>query len=218
MRIKQQWLSDSEISPRKPYAVKCGPSPDIKEHFHPYRQREPDKAGRSRRPHTDFKPELVINVALTRDLRDLDACLAEGVNYLDSANYEPKDKAHFEYSWRWAYRPFQKAGIMALLGSGFDPGVSNVYVAYAKSTISTVWIRSTSWTANAGNHGKAFATNFNPKSTSREYRSASAIKDGIIQGSAPIIEEGAMHKPVNYPQVGDRESYLLYHEGTRNPS
>ena len=163
----------------------------------------------------DFKPELVINVALPyQDLAIMDACLAEGVNYLDSANYEPKDKAHFEYSWQWAYHDrFKKAGIMALLGSGFDPGVSNVYVAYAKKHYFDRMDTLDIVDCNAGNHGKAFATNFNPEINIREVsQRVRYYKDGVIQESAPIIEEGSVHKPVNYPQVGDRESYLLYHE------
>jgi len=82
----------------------------------------------------DFKPKMVLNIALPyQDLAIMDACLETGVDYLDTANYEPKDVAHFEYSWQWAYHErFKEAGIMALLGSGFDPGVTNVYTAYAK--------------------------------------------------------------------------------------
>ncbi|MDE7469991.1 MAG: saccharopine dehydrogenase NADP-binding domain-containing protein, partial [Paramuribaculum sp.] len=111
------------------------------------------------------KPELVINVALPyQDLTIMDACLECGVNYLDTANYEPKDVAHFEYSWQWAYKDrFEKAGLTAILGCGFDPGVSGVFTAYAAkhwfSEMETLDIVD----CNAGNHGKAFATNFNPE-------------------------------------------------------
>ena len=159
----------------------------------------------------DFKPELVINVALPyQDLAIMDACLAEGTNYLDAANYEPKDKAHFEYSWQWAYEErFKKAGIMALLGSGFDPGVTNVYTAYAKKhyfdTIDTLDIVD----CNAGNHGQAFATNFNPEINIREVtQKGKFYKDGEYFEIPPMSE----HKSVDYPQVGPRESYLLWHE------
>ena len=111
------------------------------------------------------KPQLVINLALPyQDLTIMDACLECGVNYLDTANYEPRDVAHFEYSWQWAYRErFEKAGLTAILGCGFDPGVSGVYTAYAAkhhfSKMETLDIVD----CNAGNHGKAFATKFNPE-------------------------------------------------------
>lgn len=159
----------------------------------------------------DFKPELVINVALPyQDLPIMDACLAEGVNYIDAANYEPKDKAHFEYSWQWAYHDrFKKAGIMALLGSGFDPGVSNVYTAYGKKhyfdKVETLDIVD----CNAGNHGQAFATNFNPEINIREItQKGKFYKGGKFREIPPMSE----HKPIDYPQVGPRESYLLWHE------
>lgn len=159
----------------------------------------------------DFKPELVMNIALPyQDLTIMDACLKEGVHYLDTANYEPKDVAHFEYSWQWAYQErFKKAGIMALLGSGFDPGMTNVYTAYAKKhhfdKINTLDIVD----CNAGNHGKAFATNFNPEINIREI-----TQNGRYYENGQIIEIPPMsqHQAVNYPEVGDRESYLLFHE------
>lgn len=92
-----------------------------------------------------FKPEIVINVALPyQDLTIMEACLKAGVNYLDTANYEPKDEAHFEYSWQWAYKKrFENAGLTAILGCGFDPGVSGIYTAYAAKhhlTRCTTWI------------------------------------------------------------------------------
>lgn len=170
-----------------------------------------DKAGEVSALIRDFKPELVLNVALPyQDLPIMDACLAEGVNYLDAANYEPKDKAHFEYSWQWAYHDrFKRAGITALLGSGFDPGVTNVYTAYAKKhyfdSIDTLDIVD----CNAGNHGQAFATNFNPEINIREItQNGKFFKDGEFHEIPPMSE----HKSIDYPQVGPRESYLLWHE------
>lgn len=170
-----------------------------------------DKAGEVSALIRDFKPELVLNVALPyQDLPIMDACLAEGVNYLDAANYEPKDKAHFEYSWQWAYHDrFKQAGITALLGSGFDPGVTNVYTAYAKKhyfdSIDTLDIVD----CNAGNHGQAFATNFNPEINIREItQNGKFFKDGEFHEIPPMSE----HKSIDYPQVGPRESYLLWHE------
>src|SRR6266545_3097639 len=116
------------------------------------------------------QPKLVINVALPyQDLHIMDACLETGVDYLDTANYEPPDVAKFEYKWQWAYQErYRKAGLMALLGSGFDPGVTNVFCAHAKKhlfdRIRTIDILD----CNAGKHGHAFATNFNPEINIRE--------------------------------------------------
>ena len=116
------------------------------------------------------QPDLLINVALPyQDLPLMDACLATGVDYLDTANYEPPDEAKFEYKWQWAYRErFEAAGIMALLGSGFDPGVTNVFCAYAQKElfdeIDTIDILD----CNGGDHGHPFATNFNPEINIRE--------------------------------------------------
>ena len=118
----------------------------------------------------EFKPDLVLNVALPyQDLAIMDACLETGVAYLDTANYEPPETAKFEYHWQWAYREkFEKAGLMALLGSGFDPGVTNVFCAYAQKKlfdqIETIDILD----CNAGDHGHKFATNFNPEINIRE--------------------------------------------------
>jgi len=117
-----------------------------------------------------FKPDLVINVALPyQDLSIMDACLETGVNYLDTANYEPPDEAKFCYKWQWEYQErFQKKGVMALLGCGFDPGVTNIFCAYAQKhyfdTIEYVDIMD----CNAGEHGHPFATNFNPEINIRE--------------------------------------------------
>ena len=159
----------------------------------------------------DFKPKLVMNIALPyQDLSIMDACLKEGVHYLDTANYEPKDLAKFEYSWQWAYHDrFKEAGIMALLGSGFDPGMTNVYTAYAKKhhfdKMDTLDIID----CNAGDHGKAFATNFNPEINIREI-----TQNGRYYKNGEIIEIPPMsiHQKINYPGIGERESYLLFHE------
>ncbi|MBR2253958.1 MAG: saccharopine dehydrogenase NADP-binding domain-containing protein, partial [Prevotella sp.] len=118
----------------------------------------------------EFKPELCVNLALPyQDLTIMDACLACGVNYLDTANYEPKDEAHFEYSWQWAYKQrFEDAGLTAILGCGFDPGVSGVYTAYAAKHHFDEIHYLDIVDCNAGNHHKAFATNFNPEINIRE--------------------------------------------------
>lgn len=159
----------------------------------------------------EFKPEIVINVALPyQDLTIMEACLKAGVNYLDTANYEPKDIAHFEYSWQWAYKKrFEEAGLTAILGCGFDPGVSGVFTAYAAKhhfdEINYLDIVD----CNAGNHHKAFATNFNPEINIREItQKGRYFKDG------QWIETGALeiHRPITYPNIGPKESYLLYHE------
>ena len=117
-----------------------------------------------------YKPDIVVNLALPyQDLTIMEACLQTGCNYLDTANYEPKDEAHFEYSWQWAYRErFEQAGLTAILGCGFDPGVTSIYTAYAAkhhfSEIQYLDIVD----CNAGDHHKAFATNFNPEINIRE--------------------------------------------------
>ncbi|MEG1999175.1 MAG: saccharopine dehydrogenase family protein, partial [Bacteroidales bacterium] len=157
------------------------------------------------------RPDIVINVALPyQDLAIMEACLKCGVNYLDTANYEPKDEAKFEYSWQWAYRDrFKDAGLTAILGCGFDPGVSGVYTAYAAkhhfSEMQTLDIVD----CNAGNHGKAFATNFNPEINIREVTQNGKYYE---DGKWIYTEPHEIHKPLNYPNIGERESYLLYHE------
>ncbi len=157
------------------------------------------------------KPEMVINVALPyQDLTIMEACLQCGVNYLDTANYEPKDEAHFEYSWQWAYRErFEKAGLTAILGCGFDPGVSGVFTAYAAKH----WFSEMEYLdivdCNAGDHGKAFATNFNPEINIREItQNGRYWQDGKWVVTGPL----EFHQPLTYPNIGPRESYLLYHE------
>lgn len=157
------------------------------------------------------QPELVINVALPyQDLNIMDACLECGVNYLDTANYEPKDVAHFEYSWQWAYKDkFEKAGLTAILGCGFDPGVSGVYTAYAAKHHFKEMQYLDIVDCNAGNHHKAFATNFNPEINIREI-----TQKGRYYQEGKWVETGALeiHKALTYPNIGPRDSYLMYHE------
>lgn len=158
-----------------------------------------------------FKPDLVVNVALPyQDLAIMDACLATGVNYLDTANYEPPNKAKFEYKWQWAYRSrFKQAGVMGLLGCGFDPGVSNIFCAYAQKhyfdEIHTVDIMD----CNAGSHGKAFATNFNPEINIREITQRGKYWErGTWKETDPL----SVHQTFDFPEVGPKEMYLMYHE------
>ena len=157
------------------------------------------------------KPFLVINVALPyQDLTIMDACLATGVHYLDTANYEPKDVAKFEYSWQWAYQErFKKAGLMALLGCGFDPGVTGVYTAYANKHYFDEMHFLDIIDCNAGDHGKAFATNFNPEINIREITQKGKYWEN---GEWVEIDAMSIHKPISYPNIGPKESYLLYHE------
>ena len=157
------------------------------------------------------RPDMVINVALPyQDLTIMDACLKCGVNYLDTANYEPRDVAHFEYSWQWAYRErFEQAGLTAILGCGFDPGVSGVFTAYAAKHYFSEMRYLDIVDCNAGNHGKAFATNFNPEINIREItQNGRYYKDGEWVTTGPL----EIHQPLTYPGIGERESYLLYHE------
>ncbi len=158
-----------------------------------------------------FKPELVINVALPyQDLPIMDACLETGVNYLDTANYEPKDVAKFEYSWQWAYHDrFKEKGIMAVLGCGFDPGVSGIYTAYAAKHHFDEMHYLDIVDCNGGDHGKAFATNFNPEINIREItQNGRYWKDGKWVETKPF----EIKKALSYPNIGARNSYVLYHE------
>jgi saccharopine dehydrogenase (NAD+, L-lysine-forming) len=158
-----------------------------------------------------FKPDLIINVALPyQDLHIMDACLSTGVDYLDTANYEPLDVAKFEYKWQWAYQDrFKEKGIMALLGSGFDPGVTNVFCAYAQKHYFDEIHYIDILDCNAGDHGKAFATNFNPEINIREITQKGRYWE---EGEWKEIDPMSVHEPVDYPEIGVRESYLLYHE------
>jgi saccharopine dehydrogenase (NAD+, L-lysine-forming) len=162
-----------------------------------------------------FQPDLVLNLALPyQDLHIMDACLATGVHYIDTANYEPLDKAHFEYSWQWAYRErFKEKGVMAVLGSGFDPGVTNVFTAYAQKHLFDEINYLDILDCNAGSHGHAFATNFNPEINIREVTQAVRHWENRKWVETPaIIEEGSIHFGFDYPVAGMKESYLLYHE------
>ena len=158
-----------------------------------------------------YEPKLVINVALPyQDLPIMDACLETRTHYMDTANYEPKDVAKFEYSWQWAYKErFEQAGIMALLGCGFDPGATQVFTAYAAKHHFDEMHYLDIVDCNAGDHGKAFATNFNPEINIREI-----TQPGKYWENGEWIEIPAMsiHKPIDYPEIGPKESYVLYHE------
>ena len=158
-----------------------------------------------------FKPDLVMNLALPyQDLTIMDACLEYGCSYLDTANYEPKDEAHFEYSWQWAYRErFEKAGLTAILGCGFDPGVTSIFTAYAAKHHFDEIQYLDIVDCNAGNHHKAFATNFNPEINIREITQKGLYyEDGKWVETEPL----EIHKTLTYPNVGPKESYLLHHE------
>ena len=158
-----------------------------------------------------FKPDIVINVALPyQDLTIMDACLATKVHYLDTANYEPPDTAKFEYKWQWAYKKkFEDAGITAILGSGFDPGVTGVFSAYAQKhyfdEIHTIDIVD----ANAGDHGYPFATNFNPEINIREVTAnGSYFENGKFIETEPM----SIKRVFDLPQIGPKDIYLLHHE------
>ena len=159
----------------------------------------------------EVEPKVVINVALPyQDLTIMDACLETGVDYVDTANYEPLDTAKFEYKWQWAYQDrFNYAGLMALLGSGFDPGVTNVFCAHAQKhlfdRIETIDILD----CNAGDHGYPFATNFNPEINIREVSA-----NGRYWEAGEWKETRPMEKrwDFDYPEVGVKASYLMYHE------
>jgi saccharopine dehydrogenase (NAD+, L-lysine forming) len=162
-----------------------------------------------------FQPDVVLNLALPyQDLHIMDACLETGVRYIDTANYEPLNEAHFEYSWQWAYQEkFRQRGIMAVLGSGFDPGVTNVFTAYAQKHLFDEIQYLDILDCNAGSHGHAFATNFNPEINIREVTQVVRHwENGTWIESPAIIEEGSVHFSFDYPSAGAQESYLLYHE------
>ena len=159
----------------------------------------------------EFKPDLVMNLALPyQDLTIMEACLQSGVSYLDTANYEPKDEAHFEYSWQWAFKErFEQAGLTAILGCGFDPGVTSIYTAYAAKHHFDEIQYLDIVDCNAGDHHKAFATNFNPEINIREI-----TQKGLYWENGQWVETEPLeiHKPLNYPEIGPKESYLLHHE------
>ncbi|WP_288322211.1 saccharopine dehydrogenase family protein [uncultured Selenomonas sp.] len=178
----------------------------------------------------EYKPDLVMNIALPyQDLTVMDACLACGVNYMDTANYEPENtddpewravyekrckeagfSAYFDYSWQWAYRKkFEEAGLTALLGCGFDPGVTQAYCAYAKKhefdTIDTIDILD----CNGGDHGYAFATNFNPEVNLREVSAPGSYwENGKWVETKPM----EIKRVYDFAEVGKKDMYLLHHE------
>ncbi|RAP39073.1 saccharopine dehydrogenase [Candidatus Marinamargulisbacteria bacterium SCGC AAA071-K20] len=156
-------------------------------------------------------PNLVINMALPyQDISIMKACLKAGVNYLDTANYEPKDEAKFCYKWQWDFHEkFKEAGLTALLGSGFDPGVTNVFCAYAQKeyfdTIETIDILD----CNAGDHGHPFATNFNPEINIREITQRGKYWDN---GKWIETDPLSQSRLFDFPEVGEKKAYLMYHE------
>jgi saccharopine dehydrogenase (NAD+, L-lysine-forming) len=159
----------------------------------------------------DFGPDLVINVALPyQDLAIMDACLETGVAYLDTANYEPIDEAKFCYKWQWDYQDrFKQKGLMALLGSGFDPGVTNVFCAYAMKHYFDEVHYIDIMDCNAGSHGHPFATNFNPEINIREITQRGKYwEEGKWKETDPL----SVHETFDFPRIGPREMYLMYHE------
>lgn len=159
----------------------------------------------------DFKPDVVINVALPyQDLSIMDACLETGVHYLDTANYEPPETAKFEYKWQWAYHErYKERGITAVLGCGFDPGVTGVFCAYAQKHYFDEIHYIDILDANAGDHGYPFATNFNPEINIREVTAKGRYyEDGQWIETEPL----SVKKVYDFPQIGPRNIYLLYHE------
>ena len=158
-----------------------------------------------------IKPDLVINMALPyQDLPLMDACLKARVNYLDTANYEPPDEAKFCYKWQWDYQDrFKEQGLLALLGSGFDPGVTNVFCSYAQKHLFDEIHYIDIVDCNAGEHGHPFATNFNPEINIREVTQRGKYWEN---GAWVEIDPMSIAKDIDYPEVGPKKSYLLYHE------
>lgn len=159
----------------------------------------------------NFKPAIVINVALPyQDLTIMEACLQTNTHYLDTANYEPKEEAKFEYSWQWALDDrFKEKNLTAILGCGFDPGVTSVFTAYAAKHYFDEILELDIIDANAGSHGKAFATNFNPEINIREVTQKGKYYQ---DGSWIETEPHEIYKDINYPDIGPKRSYLIYHE------
>ena len=177
-----------------------------------------------------YKPDAVLNLALPyQDLTIMDACLETKTDYIDTANYEPEDTtdpewkavyekrckdlgftAYFDYSWQWAYKEkFEKAGITALLGTGFDPGVTSVFTAYALKHYFDEIHYIDILDCNGGDHGYPFATNFNPEINIREItQNGRYYENGKWITTKPL----EFHKDLTYPNIGPRDSYLLYHE------
>ncbi len=158
-----------------------------------------------------YKPDIVMNIALPyQDLTIMDACLATKTHYLDTANYEPPDTAKFEYSWQWAYRErFEKAGIMALLGCGFDPGVTGVFSAYAAKHYFDEINEIDILDCNGGDHGYPFATNFNPEINIREVSAKGSYWEN---GRWIETEPMEIKREYDFDGVGRKDMYLLHHE------
>jgi saccharopine dehydrogenase (NAD+, L-lysine forming) len=158
-----------------------------------------------------YKPTIVIHVALPyQDLTIMGACLETGVNYLDTANYEPRDEAKFEYKWQWEYHErFKNAGLTAILGCGFDPGVTNAFTAYAAKHHFDEIHYLDIVDCNAGDHGKPFATNFNPEINIREITQKGKYWEN---GKWIENEPHTISKTLRYPNIGEKKSYLIYHE------
>jgi len=158
-----------------------------------------------------FKPDVVIHLALPyQDLTIMDACLETGTHYIDTANYEPLENAKFEYKWQWAYRDrFEKAGLTAVLGCGFDPGVTGVFSAYAQKHHFDEIHELDILDANGGDHGYPFATNFNPEINIREVTAnGSYWENGAWVHTNPM----EIKRVYDFPQVGTKDMYLLHHE------
>lgn len=156
-------------------------------------------------------PFLVLNLALPyQDLNIMDACLITNTHYIDTANYEPIDEAKFEYSWQWNYKEkFEKKGLMALLGSGFDPGVTNVYTAHTKKHLLDNIASLDILDCNDGDHGHPFATNFNPEINIREVTAASKHWENNKWEIGPALTNKVSF---NFPEIGSKNMYLMYHE------
>ncbi len=157
------------------------------------------------------KPQVVVNLALPyQDLAIMEACLAAGVNYLDTANYEPREEARFAYHWQWAYQErFKAAGLMAVLGCGFDPGVTSVFTGHVRKHLLDRIDSLDILDCNGGDHGLPFATNFNPEINIREVTAPSRHWEngGWVEGAAL-----AQKQVFDFDQVGPRDMYLMYHE------
>jgi saccharopine dehydrogenase (NAD+, L-lysine forming) len=154
---------------------------------------------------------VVVNMALPyQDLPIMDACLATGTSYLDTANYEPKDEAKFCYKWQWDYEQrYSEKGILAVLGCGFDPGVTNIFCAYAQKHLFDEIHEIDIIDCNAGDHGKSFATNFNPEINIREITQRGKYWQN---GTWIEVDPLSIADMIDYPEVGPKKSYLLYHE------
>ncbi|NLI20139.1 MAG: saccharopine dehydrogenase family protein [Clostridiales bacterium] len=159
----------------------------------------------------DFQPDVVLNLALPyQDLTIMEACLATKTHYVDTANYEPPETARFEYGWQWAYRErFKEAGLCALLGSGFDPGVTGVFAAYAQKHQFDEIHYLDILDANGGDHGYPFATNFNPEINIREVTAKGSYwEDGRWVETEPM----EIKREYDFRQIGKKDMYLLHHE------